>query len=173
MSISMPWKSEMEIICLPDTLMIVGNTTSTDATPAALMGASRPKWRRIHGASSRALSSRNTLESRAMMPSSAASCVPSDAVLSCVIDMGKEVTFNIKVTMSERWIDDFCSMLNWMQSCGNLGHSSLVGFYADGDGDFRPKFDFDIEYDKTKGFWRKDYKDSDRFPKPEVIYDAG
>ena len=55
--------------------------------------------------------------------------------------MGKEVTFNIIVTMSERWIDDFCSMLNWTQSCGNLGHSSLVGFYADGDGDFRPKFE--------------------------------
>ena len=54
--------------------------------------------------------------------------------------MSKEVEFNIKVTMNERWVNDFCSMLNWMQSCGNLGHSSIVGFYSDGDGDFRPKF---------------------------------
>ena len=87
--------------------------------------------------------------------------------------MGKEVTFNIKVTMSERWIDDFCSMLNWMQSCGNIGHSYLVGFYADGDGDFRPKFEIDMEYEKKSGFWENDYEDADKFPKPEVIYDAG
>ena len=35
------------------------------------------------------------------------------------------------------------------------------------------KFEIDRECEKTKGFWRKDYKDSGRFPKPEVIYDAG
>ena len=87
--------------------------------------------------------------------------------------MSKEVTFNIKATMNERWVDDFCSMLNWMQSCGDLGHSSLVGFYSDGDGDFRPKFEVDREYKKTDGFWSKDYKQGDRFPKPEVIFDAG
>ena len=87
--------------------------------------------------------------------------------------MSKEVTFNIKVTMNERWVDDFCSMLNWMQSCGNLGHSSIVGFYSDGDGDFRPKFEIDREDKKKDGFWRKDYKQSNHFPKPEVIFDAG
>lgn len=87
--------------------------------------------------------------------------------------MSKEVTFDIKVTMNERWVDDFCSMLNWMQSCGDLGHSSIVGFYSDGDGDFRPKFEIDREYEKKNGFWRKDYKQSNRFPKPEVIFDAG
>ena len=59
-------------------------------------------------------------------------------------------TFTIKVTMNERWIDDFCSMLHWMQSCGNLGHSSLVGFYADGDGDFRPQFEIGTEYQQKK-----------------------
>ena len=67
-----------------------------------------------------------------------------------------ERTFTIEVTMNERWINDFCSMLNWMQSCGNLGHSSLVGFYADGDGDFRPKFNINTDWEKTKGIWRKD-----------------
>ncbi|MCI6676118.1 MAG: hypothetical protein MSG78_04310, partial [Clostridiales bacterium] len=65
--------------------------------------------------------------------------------------MSKDVTFDIKVTMNERCVDDFCSMLNWMQSCGDLGHSSLVGFYSDGDGDFRPKFEIDREYKKTDG----------------------
>lgn len=87
--------------------------------------------------------------------------------------MNREVTFNIKVTMNERWVNDFCSMLRWMESCGNIGHSSLVGFYSDGDGDFRPKFEIDIEYKKTDGFLEKNYKQSDRFTKPEVIFDAG
>ena len=60
-------------------------------------------------------------------------------------------TFTIKVTMNERWIDDFCSMLHWMQSCGNLGHSSLVGFYADGDGDFRPQLEQNTKRRKEYG----------------------
>ena len=62
----------------------------------------------------------------------------------------KNKTFTIEVTMNGRWVNDFCSMLHWMQSCGNLGHSSLVGFYADGDGDFRPKFTINTEWEKTK-----------------------
>lgn len=69
--------------------------------------------------------------------------------------MNKEVTFNIKATMNERWVNDFCSMLNWMQSCGNMGHSSIVGFYSDGDGDFRPKFEIDREYEKQMVFGEK------------------
>lgn len=79
-----------------------------------------------------------------------------------------EKTFNIKVTMNERWIDDFCSMLEWMEHCGNVGHSSLVGFYADGDGDFRPKFEIDTEYCQTDGIWEDNITEL-----PEVVYDAG
>ena len=79
-------------------------------------------------------------------------------------------TFTIEVTMNERWVNDFCSMLNWMQSCGNLGHSSLVGFYADGDGDFRPKFNINTEWEKTSGIW---YKDGNLTKIPEVLFDAG
>lgn len=78
-------------------------------------------------------------------------------------------TFTIKVTMNERWIDDFCSMLHWMQSCGNLGHSSLVGFYADGDGDFRPQFEIGTEYQQKKGIWNVE----NPLKPPEVMYDAG
>lgn len=78
-------------------------------------------------------------------------------------------TFNIKVTMNERWIDDFCSMLNWMQSCGNMGHSSLVGFYADGDGDFRPEFEIETEWQKKDGIWNE----NNPLGSPEVMFDAG
>ena len=81
-----------------------------------------------------------------------------------------KVEFNIKVTMEERWVNDFCSMLSWMESCGKIGHSSIVGFYADGDGDFRPKFEIDREYEQQKGYWEKDSKP---LPDLEVIFDAG
>lgn len=78
-------------------------------------------------------------------------------------------TFNIEVTMNERWVNDFCSMLKWMESCGKLGHSSLVGFYSDGDGDFRPKFQIDTKFQKTEGVWSKD----NPIKSPEVLFDAG
>ena len=81
-----------------------------------------------------------------------------------------KVTFNIKATMDERWVDDFCSMLYWMQSCGNLGHSSIVGFYADGDGDFRPKFEIDREFVYQHGYWAHE---GENLPNLEVIFDAG
>lgn len=84
--------------------------------------------------------------------------------------MGKEVEFNIKVTMNERWVNDFCSMLHWMESCGKLGHSSVVAFYSDGDGDFRPSFGIDREYETAKGRWKKL---DGQLPAPEVIFDAG
>lgn len=84
--------------------------------------------------------------------------------------MSNTVELNIKVTMHERWVNDFCSMLKWMESCGNLGHSSVVGFYSDGDGDFRPKFEFDREFEKQHGYWARE---GENLPKLEVIYDAG
>lgn len=77
-----------------------------------------------------------------------------------------EKTFNIEVTMNERWIDDFCSMLKYMEHCGNIGSSSIIGFYSDGDGDFRPKFNFDIEFNK-KEHQQKDVN------KLKVFFDAG
>jgi hypothetical protein len=75
-------------------------------------------------------------------------------------------TFNITVTMKDRLVNDFCSMLKCMEKYGNRGHSGLVGFYADGDGDFRPKFEIDYPYTEKSGF-KKDGA------VPEVIYDAG
>ena len=84
--------------------------------------------------------------------------------------MSKPVELNIKVTLNERWVDDFCSMLKWMESCGNLGHSSVVAFYSDGDGDFRPKFEFDREFNNKEGYRSSNDK---KLPEIEVIYDAG
>ena len=84
--------------------------------------------------------------------------------------MSKKIELNIKAFIDERWVNDFCSMLKHMELCGNIGHSSVVAFYEDGDGDFRPKFEFDKEYKKTNGYWSKDGKE---LPDIEVIYDAG
>ena len=70
--------------------------------------------------------------------------------------------FTIKVKMQERWIAPFMSMLKYMQTCGSVGASRLVGFYSDGDGDFRPEFEADIEYevvDPVDGYCHRGYID--------------
>ena len=82
-----------------------------------------------------------------------------------------EVEFNIKVTMEERWVNDFYSMLRYMQRCGAVGHSSVVGFYADGDGDFRPKFEIDRPFSYVQGRWNKE--ECVQLPELEVMFDAG
>ena len=81
-----------------------------------------------------------------------------------------ERTFNIEVTIPERWVNDFCTMLDYMQKCGQAGHTSTVALYADGDGDFRPTFKIDTEWEPTEGIWRKD---GYLTHPPEVLFDAG
>lgn len=83
------------------------------------------------------------------------------------------VTFNVQCTMDERWVDAFCSMLNQMELWGRLGHSNVVGFYADGDGDFRPTFTTDQPYTKRGDTWMKFLREDQKPPMPEVVYDAG
>lgn len=58
--------------------------------------------------------------------------------------------FTIEVEMEERWIDCFMSMLNKMEHLGNLGVSRDVSIYSDGDGDFRPKFKADVDWEKVE-----------------------
>lgn len=82
-------------------------------------------------------------------------------------------TFNITVTMNERWVDDFCSMLKWMEHCGNIGHSSITGFYTDGDGDFRPKFEIDADFKEKRGYFAREMTEGKELPELEVIFDAG
>ena len=54
-----------------------------------------------------------------------------------------EREFTIHCKMQERWIASFIKMLDAMSYCGSIGHSEFVGLYADGDGDFQPKFTYD------------------------------
>jgi hypothetical protein len=57
--------------------------------------------------------------------------------------MDKENTFfQINCIMEKRWIPHFLAMLNYMEYLGDIGSSRQVGLYADGDGDFRPKFEW-------------------------------
>lgn len=53
-----------------------------------------------------------------------------------------DVTFTVKVTMRARWVPHFMGMLSYMQRLGSMGSSRKVTFFADGDGDFRPRFQF-------------------------------
>ena len=74
--------------------------------------------------------------------------------------------FTIECEVPERWVNDFCAMLEEIQYFGEQGHSGVVGIYADGDGDFRPRFNIQTTYDKDKT------TKLDKF-KPMAIYDAG
>ena len=51
--------------------------------------------------------------------------------------MSKKVKFTVECEMEERWKDYFLSFLKTMEFFGQAGHSELLGFYSDGDGDFR------------------------------------
>lgn len=84
--------------------------------------------------------------------------------------MAKQVTFNIECTMSERWVNDFCSLLRRMERDGSMGHSEIIGFYSDGDGDFRPKFSIAAEYEPQLGFTDKEKL---REYHPAILFDAG
>ncbi len=74
--------------------------------------------------------------------------------------------FIIECEVPERWVNDFCAMLEEMQYFGAQGHSGVVGIYADGDGDFRPRFSIKTDYNSA--FATK----LDKF-EPMNIYDAG
>lgn len=54
-----------------------------------------------------------------------------------------ERNFTIHCKMNERWIASFIKMLDSMAYCGSIGHSEYIGLYSDGDGDFRPTFNYD------------------------------
>lgn len=58
--------------------------------------------------------------------------------------MKDSVTFTVTCTMRARWVPYFLGMLQQMQRLGSLGSSRKVSIYADGDGDFRPKFSWQV-----------------------------
>ena len=76
------------------------------------------------------------------------------------------VTFNITCTMKKRWVNQFCSFLKELEKNGQIGHTEVISFMSDGDGDFRPKFDIQCEYEKEE----PRCKITDRITS---LYDAG
>ena len=54
--------------------------------------------------------------------------------------------FTIQCEMKARWVPHFLAMLKYMQLLGNVGASRKVSIYADGDGDFRPKFKWNTAF---------------------------
>lgn len=83
-----------------------------------------------------------------------------------------ETEFIIKCKMEDRWVPYFISMLKRMERDGYIGHSELVAFYSDGDGDFRPEFSPDINIKEV-------YPNEETFKKESnieeivAVYDAG
>ena len=73
--------------------------------------------------------------------------------------------FTITVTMQDRWIPHFLAMLSYMQWLGGVGSSRQVAFFSDGDGNFRPKF----EWTKELSSEASPVKDADG----NRYYDAG
>ena len=73
--------------------------------------------------------------------------------------------FKIEVEMKDRWVPHFLGMLKYMQDLGEMGASRTVSFFADGDGDFHPKFKWNpVLKDNAEP---KEDRNGDRF------YDAG
>ena len=54
----------------------------------------------------------------------------------------EKITFTVTCTMKVRWARQFLAMLRRMQQLGSWGSSRNVTLFADGDGDFRPKFEW-------------------------------
>jgi hypothetical protein len=53
--------------------------------------------------------------------------------------------FNIVCSMKLRWVPHFLAALKYIQHLGAVGGSRNVTLYADGDGDFHPKFSWSAE----------------------------
>jgi hypothetical protein len=74
--------------------------------------------------------------------------------------------FTIEVEMEDRWVPHFLGMLKQQERLGNIGSSRIVGIYADGDGDYRPKFKWDDSLPKPAKPRQNDGKGN-------TVYDAG
>jgi hypothetical protein len=80
--------------------------------------------------------------------------------------MKKDITeFTIDVKMQSRWVPHFVTMLKYMQFLGDVGSSRHVTLFSDGDGDFRPKFEFSIDPERVEPV--------DGNKSGEHVYDAG
>ena len=64
-------------------------------------------------------------------------------------------SFTIHCTMKKRWVSSFLAMLKYMEYLGAVGSSRKVTLFADGVGDFRPKFEFDDNLPHEAGYYDK------------------
>ena len=76
----------------------------------------------------------------------------------------EKTRFLIEIEMQDRWIPHFLSMLKHMEYLGGIGSSRMTHFFSDGDGDFRPKFNWTIGAELAKPV---------RSENNENTYDAG
>ena len=60
------------------------------------------------------------------------------------------VMFTVKCMMTNNQAVAFHSMLKMMESCGQSGMSRIVGMYADGDGNFHPRFSSTFKCSEVK-----------------------
>jgi hypothetical protein len=74
--------------------------------------------------------------------------------------MTDPVEFTIKVSMDKRWVPHFLGLLREMQTLGEIGSSRTVCFFADGDGDYRPRFEWDTKTEPAP-------------PAKHLLWDAG
>jgi len=58
--------------------------------------------------------------------------------------------FSVEIEMKDRWVPHFLGMLATMEALGNVGASRIVALYADGDGDYHPKFKWNADVEPTK-----------------------
>ena len=61
------------------------------------------------------------------------------------------ITFNIEATMEEARVNQFCSMLKYMEHNSDSSQKTLVGTNCGGDSNFHPKFKIDTEFDLHYG----------------------
>ncbi len=53
------------------------------------------------------------------------------------------MTFSIQCEMSDEWAPHFLGMLKKMEWLGDVEYSREVSIFADGGGDFKPRFTWD------------------------------
>ena len=46
------------------------------------------------------------------------------------------IDLQLNIRISKRWVPTFIGFINKLQHNSDIGHSSVIAFYADGDGDF-------------------------------------
>lgn len=75
------------------------------------------------------------------------------------------IEFTVKCRMRKRWVPHFLGLLKVMQRLGGFGSSRWVHFFSDGDGDYRPTFEFDADLPSPA--------DGNQCKGGEVSFDAG